>query len=104
MTEYLYWSGVVINVLIACFILLVIWVWFIWPFIEAVSITYVAVKALMISVGKPKIMLVLKNIKYWYADMLFGRRWERISNDVFEWRGVCNYRIYGRDDFDEETE
>ena len=98
MTEYLYWSGVAFNAVIGCLALLVIWVWFIWPFVEAVSITYVAVKALTIDGTKPTIGRVLKNIKFWYADMLFGRRWARISNDLFEWGGVGDYIIYGRDD------
>lgn len=35
MSNYLYWSGLVANIALMLFVALCIWVWFIWPFVEA---------------------------------------------------------------------
>ena len=94
MSEYLFWSGVVLNIALLMFISLCFWVWFIWPFVEALSITRCFVCASKAYGGKPTAKEIIRSIKRWYLDLLFGRNWTRISNHQFEWEGVGKWRIH----------
>lgn len=85
MSNYLYWSGLVANIALMLFVALCIWVWFIWPFVEAMSITRCFICASKTSGCKPTVRAIIRTLKYWYLDLLFGRGWRRISNRQFEW-------------------
>ena len=94
MNEYLYWSGVGANIILLIFAALCIWVWFIWPFVEAVSITRCFIRASIVHGRKPALKDIIRSLRQWYLDLLFGRSWTRIHNRKFEWEGVGNWRVY----------
>lgn len=98
MTNYLIYSGLLFNALIALAAITVVFVWFIWPAVEAASITRCQRKVSKTYGGKPSAKDIWKTFKYWYSDLLFGRSWERISNRQFEWEGVGNWTVYSGQD------
>ncbi|MEL4016979.1 hypothetical protein [Dryocola clanedunensis] len=98
MTWYLITSGIVLNALLALAAILVIWVWFIWPLVEAISITRCFIRASKSCGGKPTLREMNRTLVKWYLDLLFGRSWTRISNRQFEWEGVGKWRVYRNHD------
>lgn len=93
MSTYLFWSGVAVNIAALMFMALCIWVWFIWPFVEALSITRCLIHTSKAYGGKPNAKEILRTFKKQYQDFLFGRSCTRIYNRQFEWEGVGNWRI-----------
>jgi len=91
---YFYWSGVALNVAGACFIALVIWVWFIWPFVEACSYTRCVVKGL----GSGRIAPLWKILAFSYADCIFGRNWTAKSTNRWRWEGVGKWHVFEGDE------
>lgn len=92
MTAYLFWSGVVFNVTLAGFLALVLWVWFIWPAVEAISMVrwYKACEKFY-----PTQIKLVPIHKLFIANYeIFGRQFERKSHRFGEWFGVGNWRVY----------
>ncbi len=87
---YLYWSGVTLNLIAILFIILCIWVWFIWPFVEACSYTRCVVKGL----GKDRKAPVWRILAAAYADVLFGRQWTAKSTRYWRWEGVGKWTAW----------
>lgn len=92
--DYFYWCGVVINVVAGGFIALIIWVWFIWPFVDACSLTRCYVAAM----GNSRKASIAKLFWYSYADVIFGRNWTAKYNNKFRWEGVGKWRVYKDED------
>lgn len=97
MSEYLWWCGLVANIAVAMFALLVVWVWFIWPFVEALSITRCLIHVSKAYGGKPSAKDILRTFKQHYCDFLFGRSCTRIYNGQFEWEGFGKWRVYNNE-------
>ena len=98
MDSYFYWCGVGVNVIAAIGFAMFIWVWFVWPFFEAASITSVFVSAARKSGVKISLELVVKQFFWWYGEFIFGRSSTRISNNLASWEGVRNWVIYSERD------
>lgn len=94
MQEYFYWCGVVLNVCIACGVLLFLWVLALWPFVQAISLTRCTVKAL----GKDRKTPVLKVFWWAYKELFTGKRFTTIRFDLFEWSDVGDWHIYHKHD------
>lgn len=98
MTTYFFISGILLNIALAGLLLLCVWVWFIWPAVEAASITRCFRRASKASGGNPSLKDTFRTFSMWYVDLLFGRNWTRISNRQFEWEGVGNWHVYTHDE------
>lgn len=94
MSTYLFWSGVAVHIAALIAMSVCIWVWFIWPFVEALSITRCLIHVSKAYGGKPNTKDILRTFKQQYRDFLFGRSCTRIYNGQFEWEGVGNWRIH----------
>ena len=94
---YFYWSGVLLNAGAAIFIALCLWVWFIWPMIEALSIArcYMAV---MGSKSPKGIKSMIKIAIVYYPDLIFGRDFDALSNNKFRWEGVGKWQVFKDED------
>lgn len=93
----LYWiiCGVLFNILVGGAVCVVLWVWIIWPAVEAVSITrmYCAVCKLR---GTPRRWVGF--IWWtWFRDMAGGRRFECMRSNGWYWGGVGDWNVYHRD-------
>lgn len=94
METYLYWCGMALNLIAVVFIVLCIWVWFVWPFVEAISITTVFVRAAKKSGVEKSLSNNIRKFFFWYLEFLFGRGSTRISNKYASWEGVGKWVIY----------
>lgn len=78
------------NTGLSLFLIIVIWVLFIHPFFQAISLASVYIKAL----GKDRQTSRLK-IHWWAQNTLFlGKNFTTIRTDYFEWSGIGDWEIY----------
>lgn len=94
MDSYFYWCGVGVNVIAAIGFAMFIWVCFVWPFVEAASITMVFVMAARKSAVKISLWIGVKQFFRWYGEFLFGREATCVSNKYARWEGVGKWVIY----------
>lgn len=94
MDSYFYWCGVGVNVIAVIGFCMLIWAWFVWPFVEAVSITIVFVRAARKNGVKKSLWLGVKQFSWWYGEFLFVREATCISNKYARWEGVGKWVIY----------
>ena len=95
MEGYFYWCGVLLNGFAVGLVSLFVWVWFIWPFVQAVSLTKVTVKAL----GKGRKTSILKLFWWAYNRLCFGKDFTTIRFDLFEWSDVGEWIIYSEREY-----
>ncbi|WFD55475.1 hypothetical protein [Escherichia phage Ioannina] len=90
--DVIFWFGLFCAILLVGAVTLVIAVWFIWPAVEAVSITrmtFAYYKKHSITQHSSR----LRVWWLWYRDMLGGRRFEAIRSHGWEWQGVGRWSI-----------
>lgn len=89
---YFYWSGVLLNTGAAIFVALCLWIWFIWPMIEAVSMCrwYAAIGKVYPNV-KPKRGWVRL---WWSCTEIWGRSNLGMTNKFGRWEGVGKWRVF----------
>ena len=98
MDYYFYWCGVGVNVIAAIGFCMLIWAWFVWPFVEAASITIVFVRASSKFGVEKTLSENARQFFFWYSEFIFGRSSTRISNKLASWEGVRNWVIYSERD------
>lgn len=94
MVNYLFWSGVVLNVAVGLFILLCLWVWVVWPAIEAISLTRMT-RAVCKRDGVK--FRPFKTFRTWYADTFFGRGFSAVRGSFWYWDGVGKWEVFDHD-------
>lgn len=96
MSTYLMASGIALNVILAAFILLVLWVWFVWPAVEAIS----QMRWFMaINRRHPQV----KPQRSWLHVFLscyevFGRQYDARSSRFGRWEGVGKWTVFTGED------
>lgn len=90
MNEYLFWSGLVLNAAVVIVVALFVWVWFIWPAVEAISMVryYCAIARKYPDV---KLKSRLKLFVYHYE--VFGRSFESVRCNYGTWSGVGKWHV-----------
>lgn len=94
MDIYLWWSGLTLNVLILFALSLVIYVWFIWPAVEAISMVRYY-KAIAKKYPDVKLKSIFRLFISCYEP--FGRNFEAVRCPYGEWRGIGKWRVYNHD-------
>jgi hypothetical protein len=97
MVNYLFWSGVVLNVAVALFALLFTWVWVVWPAIEAISLTRMTRAVCKRNGDKFR---PFRTFRIWYGDTFFGRGFSAVRGDYWYWEGVGKWEVL---DYDAEV-
>ena len=92
MNTYLMASGIALNALLGIFILFIAWVWFIWPAVEAWSMTrwYMAINRRHPTVKPKKTWLHV----FLYCYEVFGRSYDATSNRYGRWEGVGKWTVF----------
>ncbi|MDQ9175274.1 hypothetical protein QBS69_14420 [Cronobacter sakazakii] len=100
MSTYLLISGVVINVVILLIITSMVFVWFIWPAIEAVSMTMYYRR---ISKYYPDVKM--KGLIRVFASCYepFGRRFETMRCNYGYWRSISDWHVFKPDESNEPS-
>lgn len=97
MNEYLWWCGLVANIAVAMFVLLVVWVWFIFPAVEAISMVR-WYKAIAREYTDVKLKGFFRMFVGCYE--VFGRTFESTRCKYGSWYGVGKWRVYNNEDGD----
>lgn len=97
MSEYLWWCGMVANIAVAMFVLLVVWVWFIFPAVEAISMVR-WYKAIAREYPDVKLKSFFRMFVGCYE--IFGRTFEATRCRYGSWYGVGKWRVYNNEDGD----
>lgn len=94
MDAYFWWCGVVINATISLIFIFLILSCFVYPAIQAISLSMVYIKAL----GKERTSSRIKI--YWWAQktLFLGKPFETIRTDKFEWSNINNWVIYSEEE------
>ncbi|WP_312293198.1 hypothetical protein [Atlantibacter hermannii] len=92
MSTYLMASGIALNALLAIFILFIAWVWFIWPAVEAWSMTrwYMAINRRHPEFKPRRSWLHVFAFHY----ELFGRDFDAQSCRYGRWEGVGKWTVF----------
>lgn len=96
MSEYLYWSGVVINICVAIMAAMKIWDWFVWPAVESASMIRWFIAMEKSFPGKVNLCPWWKAFPPTFEP--FGRDWDSRRCRYGEWRGVANWRVFSHEE------
>lgn len=90
--EMIYWFGMASMLCLVTGVLGAIWVFLVWPAVEAASITrmtfaYYKKHGIKAHASRLRVWWL------WYRDMLGGRRFEAMRSHGWEWKGVGRWSI-----------
>lgn len=91
--DLIYWFGLGCATLFAMVLALLVWVFLIWPAVEAASITRMTFQIYKRR-GITEHPTRLRMWWLWYRDMIGGRRFEAVRSEGWEWKGVGKWSIF----------
>lgn len=91
--DLIYWFGLGCATLVVTVLALLVWVFLIWPAVEAASITRMTFQIYKRR-GITEHPTRLRMWWLWYRDMIGGRTFEAVRSDGWEWRGVGKWSIF----------
>ena len=91
--DLIYWFGLGCATLFVTVLALLVWVFLIWPAVEAASITRMTFQIYKRR-GITEHPTRLRMWWLWYRDMIGGRRFEAVRLDGWEWKGVGKWSIF----------
>lgn len=98
MSEYLWWCGLAFNLAVLMFTMLVVWVWFIFPAVEAISMVR-WYKEIAREYPDVKLKGFFRMFVACYE--IFGRTFESTRCRYGIWYGVGKWRVYNNEDGEE---
>lgn len=98
MTNFIIVVGMITTVLLIGLFALILWVWFIWPAVEACSLTQMHRRIHRMNKAEGLgVTNTLRSWWSWYQDCVMGRNWTALRGPGWEWEGVGNWRVYDND-------
>lgn len=91
--DLIYWFGLGCATLFAMVLALLVWVFLIWPAVEAASITRMTFEVYKRR-GITEHPTRLRMWWLWYRDMIGGRMFEAVRSEGWEWKGVGKWSIF----------
>ncbi|QCO71646.1 hypothetical protein P9616_gp50 [Escherichia phage CEC_Kaz_2018] len=91
--DLIYWFGLGWRHLLLTVLALLVWVFLIWPAVEAASITRMTFQIYKRR-GITEHPTRLRMWWLWYRDMIGGRMFEAVRSDGWEWKGVGKWSIF----------
>ncbi|NUU68456.1 hypothetical protein HQN64_20435 [Enterobacteriaceae bacterium BIT-l23] len=92
MTTYLIFSGAIANIILAAIAILLVWVWFIWPAVEAISMTRFSMAVSKKCRLKTSAKTLLHAFLCYYEP--FGRSFDSLGNRYGKWEGVGRWKLF----------
>ena len=91
--DLIYWFGLGCATLFVTVLALLVWVFLIWPAVEAASITRMTFQIYKRrGITEPPTRLRMWWL--WYRDMIGGRTFEAVRSSGWEWKGVGKWPIF----------
>lgn len=91
--DLIYWFGLGCAALFVTVLVLLAWVFLIWPAVEAASITRMTFQIYKRR-GITEHPTRLRMWWLWYRDMIGGRMFEAVRSEGWEWKGVGKWSIF----------
>lgn len=91
--DLIYWFGLGCATLFVTVLALLVWVFLIWPAVEAASITRMTFQIYKRR-GITEHPTRLRMWWLWYRDMTGGRTFEAVRSSGWEWKGVGKWSIF----------
>lgn len=91
--DLIYWFGLGCASLFVAVLALLVWVFLIWPAVEAASITRMTFQIYKRR-GITEHPTRLRMWWLWYRDMIGGRMFEAVRSEGWEWKGVGKWSIF----------
>ena len=91
--DLIYWFGLGCATLFVTVLALLVWVFLIWPAVEAASITRMTFQIYKRR-GITEHPTRLRMWWLWYRDMVGGRMFEAVRSEGLEWKGVGKWSIF----------
>ena len=91
--DLIYWFGLGCATLVVTVLALLVWVFLIWPAVEAASITRMTFQIYKRR-GITEHPTRLRMWRLWYRAMIGGRMFEAVRSEGWEWKGVGKWSIF----------
>ncbi|ECB1254674.1 hypothetical protein EU404_20280 [Salmonella enterica subsp. enterica serovar Weltevreden] len=94
MTDFLVLMGIGFTTLLLAVVIYLMWILFLWPFVDAVSLTRMT-RAYWLIIGVNRgPWRTIKAFAAWYAEVFLGRRFEAVHGSGWRWEGVGKWWVY----------
>ncbi|ANN86058.1 hypothetical protein [Salmonella phage MA12] len=94
MDSFLILMGIGFTTLLLAGAIYLMWILFLWPFVEAVSLTRMTREYWRINGRKRGAWRTIRLFFTWYAETVFGRRFEAIHSRGWRWEAVGKWWVY----------
>ncbi|EEB7324564.1 hypothetical protein QA051_gp20 [Salmonella phage celemicas] len=94
MTDFLIIMGIGFTTLLLAVVIYLMWILFLWPFVEAVSLTRMTREYWRINGCKRGVWRTIRLFLTWYAETVFGRRFEAVHSCGWRWEAVGKWWVY----------
>uniref|UniRef100_A0AB74UJM8 Uncharacterized protein n=1 Tax=Escherichia phage vB_Eco_Lzu_P3 TaxID=3348405 RepID=A0AB74UJM8_9CAUD len=91
--DVIYWFGMASILCLVTGVLGAIWVFLVWPAVEAASITRMTFEVYKRR-GITEHPTRLRMWWLWYRDMIGGRMFEAVRSEGWEWKGVGKWSVF----------
>lgn len=91
--DLIFWFGLGCASLFVVVLALLVWLFLVWPAVEAASITRMTFQIYKRR-GITEHPTRLRMWWLWYRDMIGGRMFEAVRSDGWEWKGVGKWSIF----------
>ncbi|ECH0398449.1 hypothetical protein FPC12_07225 [Salmonella enterica] len=94
MDSFLILMGIVSTTLLLAVVIYLMWILFLWPFVEAVSLTRMSLAYRRLNNLKYGVVTAMRLFVIWYAETVFGRSFYAIHGRGWRWESVGKWRVY----------
>ncbi|RXO74423.1 hypothetical protein [Salmonella enterica] len=94
MDSFLILMGVVFTTLLLAVVIYLMWILLLWPIVEAVSLTRMTREYWRINGYKRGVWRTIRTFIAWYAETVFGRRFDAIHSRGWRWESVGKWWVY----------
>ncbi|HFW5621150.1 TPA: hypothetical protein ACIB1G_002642 [Salmonella enterica subsp. enterica serovar Saintpaul] len=94
MTDFLILMGIGFTTLLLAGAIYLMWILFLWPFVEAVSLTRMSLAYRRLNAHKASFVTAMRLFVMLYAETVFGRRFYAIHSRGWRWEAVGKWWVY----------
>lgn len=94
MNDFLVLMGIGFTTLLLAVVIYLVWILFLWPFVEAVSLTRMSLAYRRLNARETGFVTAIRLFVMWYAETVFVRRFCAIHSRGWRWEAVGKWYVY----------
>ncbi|EBW2202822.1 hypothetical protein DAO44_19330 [Salmonella enterica subsp. enterica serovar Enteritidis] len=94
MDSFLILMGIGFTTLLLAVVIYLMWILFLWPFVEAVSLTRMSLAYRRLNARETGFVTAIRLFVMWYAETVFGRKFCAIHSRGWRWEAVGKWYVY----------